>query len=249
MRLRLPLRVCLALTALVLAAPSCQREPAPVPATESEEIVPIFPRDSGPVDPRARRLCQALHELPARARAACGGGAPGITLTDACAGALSLSLRAGALTLEESALARCEREAAAALTGCQFPPQSHPPEPPAACRRLVVGRQERGQRCRSNLECQAGAFCRGLGPTDLGRCAPPLASGSLCRTGVDALAGYLRELPESAHPECQGFCQRNRCFAPLPVGGPCRVDEQCGPASRCAGETCVASAAGSPHGR
>jgi hypothetical protein len=236
-------RLALGLTAAALLLPvGCRR--APVPADEPEEIVPVFPRAGGPIDARAQRLCQVLHELPARARTGCCGGSPGITLTDACTRALSLSLGAGAVTLDEPALKSCEQEAAAALSGCQWV-GPHPPDPPAACRRLIAGRLDRGQRCRSNLECQPGTFCRGLGPTDLGRCAPPQPTGSLCRTGVDPLAGYLRQPLERAHPECEGFCHRNRCFAALASGATCRVDEQCGPAGRCAGRSCVAGAAGS----
>jgi hypothetical protein len=236
------LRSHLALAALCLGTQGCRRPPEAPP--EPEAVVPVFPARGGPLDPRAQRACQALHELPARARAGCCGGSAGTTFTEPCARALSASLRSGAVLLEEAALVACERAASAALAGCQWVGATAP-EPPAACRGLVLGTLERGRSCRSTLECRPGTFCRGVGPTDFGVCLPPQAAGSLCRTGVDVLAGYLRQAVERSHPECRGFCQRNRCFDSLPAGGACRVDEQCGPAGRCGGQSCVAGTVGS----
>jgi hypothetical protein len=230
------LRIRLALVALCLGAQGCRRTPSP--PVEQDEVVPVFALDRDPVDPRAQRLCQALHEIPSRARVACGGS-PETTLTELCASALSISLRSAAVTIEDARPLECERATSAALAGCPSV-GANPFEPPAACRDLAVGKLGYGRRCRSSLECRPGTFCRGVGPTDFGVCAPPQPAGSLCSTGVDALAGYLRQQLEPSRPECQGFCQRNRCFDFLAVGGACQTHAQCGPAGRCAQQTCVA---------
>ena len=56
---------------------------------------------------------------------------------------------------------------------------------------MVVGKLNKGDRCRSSLECAGSLRCQGSGPTDVGTCASARPTGP-CSTAVDALAGVLR---------------------------------------------------------
>ena len=60
--------------------------PPPIPdgggaVAEESDVRPVYPLDDKPPEPLALRLCQALHEPPARRKAECcgGGAAPNIS--------------------------------------------------------------------------------------------------------------------------------------------------------------------------
>ncbi len=226
------------------AAPALGVEGGAVPAAPGEEIKAVFPRAAGPAHPLARALCEALHDVPSRRRAACcGGRGTPITLTAECVRVVSFSLHSGATTLDAARLAICARELAEGLAGCDWVGPTTP-EPPESCRNLLTGTLDRGQRCRSSLECRADLHCRGSGPTDLGTCDLPRAAGTACGLSVDTLATYARQDVDSRHPECAGFCERRRCFDTRALGAACQVDAQCGRGRRCAGRACAEGARG-----
>jgi hypothetical protein len=227
-------RLGVAAMAGLLLAGGCRRA---APRPPEDEIRAVFPHDDGAPLPLAERLCQALHEVPARARQRCCAGAAGTTVTSECVRSLSASLRTGAVTV--GAVDGCERALATALAGCEWVGPTAL-ELPGACQGLITGTRGRGQSCRSGLECRAGLFCKGAGPTDLGACAAPLEPGGLCDTSVDPLVAFTRQTPRQ---QCAGLCERHRCATARGVGEACRVDAQCGD-GRCARDRCVAEPVG-----
>ena len=95
--------------ALILALVSLERRGETQAPTHPQppSSPPVSPRPSGAKpDPRAQRLCDALHALPAKRKSECCG----ITLDSlapACAQELKASLRRGAVTLDAAAIDRC----------------------------------------------------------------------------------------------------------------------------------------------
>jgi hypothetical protein len=211
---------------------------APVESSASDdEVRPVYPVTADPPDPLATRLCEALHALPAKRKAACCGGAPGFHLAGECARTLSFALRSKAVTLGPEDVDRCVDAIERSLQGCDWvTPLSAPP--PAACEGIVRGELAAGARCRSSLECRDGLRCMGAGPTDAGRCVPPPARGA-CGASVDALAASTRQTrSELAHPECAGHCEQRMCAADVPRGGACVSHVECGRGRRCASGKC-----------
>jgi hypothetical protein len=197
----------------------------------------VYPVTKDPPDPLAARLCDALHALPARRKAACGGGPPGFHPASECARTLSFALRAGAVTLAGADVDRCAAAMEAALQGCDWVKPLSPPPPPA-CEGIVKGTRPESAACRSSLECVEGLRCAGAGPTDMGRCAPPRRRGA-CGMAVDTLATHTRQHRiELAHPECEGHCARRACADNVALGGACRSDVECGRGRRCAAGRC-----------
>lgn len=218
----------------------------PPPAREVRSVYPT-PAASAklPPEPLAQRLCQALHALPEARRAACCKGSPGIELTSYCSAALSAAVRSGAVRLVEDEVGACTGAIEASLSACDFVGPFPLPLPPA-CREVLHGTVAAGAPCRSSLECQGTLRCQGGGPTDVGRCGPPLAAGEQCGMAVDALAAYTRmEQSEARHPECAGACSRlHRCMKPLADGARCLRSSECQTGSRCGDGLCVPGAQG-----
>ncbi|MGK4001952.1 hypothetical protein WMF31_04970 [Sorangium sp. So ce1036] len=189
--------------------------PAGLPA--ADEITPVYPALEGAPEPHAARLCEALHALPARRKAACRGVAAGFHATAACTRALSFAVRAGAVTLSPDDVSRCVAAMARSLEGCGWVSPLAAAVPPA-CEGIVRGTLGVGARCRSSLECVDGLRCDGAGPTDAGACRAPRAVGP-CGRSVDALAAVTRQTRfAEAHPECRGHCAGRACADGAPPG-------------------------------
>ncbi|WP_437951654.1 hypothetical protein WME98_13250 [Sorangium sp. So ce296] len=195
------------------SSPSGSSPTPPADTPVGDEISPVYPKAEGAPDPLAARLCEALHALPARRKAACSGGSPGFHAGAECARALSFALRAKAVTVSTDAVDRCVEAMARSLEGCDWGAPLTAPVP-SACEGLVRGALGEGARCRSSLECVDGLRCDGVGPTDAGICRAPRAAGP-CGLSVDALAAVTRQTRYAeAHPECRGRCAGRACAAP-----------------------------------
>lgn len=204
-----------------------------------DEVRPVYPAQVGAPSPLAQRLCAAFQELPARRRAECCGGSPGMLLTGECVRMLGAALSSGAVKLEASSVDACVQALEQAHQGCDWVGPQAPPVP-SACLGILRGTLASGARCRSALECVEGLRCQGVGPTDTGVCGPPGAPGQLCSLSVDALATYTRQdTLEETHPECQGHCSRRVCTEPVPLGGACVHAGQCAPGLHCASSVCT----------
>jgi hypothetical protein len=202
-------------------------------------VKPVYPADAKP-HPLAERLCAALQTMPVSRRAECCSVKPGVMLTNECVRNLSGALASSAVSLEESEVAACEEAMKKDLEGCDWVGGLNR-EPPSACLGVINGNIKQGEPCRSSLECGDGFRCLGSGPTDLGKCGPPLPAGRLCNTAVDTLATYTRQDDlETRHPACQGFCDRNRCYDAVATGGECKVNVHCGKGNRCKDGRCIA---------
>jgi hypothetical protein len=60
---------------------------------------------------------------------------------------------------------------------------------------------------------------------------------------VDPLAIYVRQDDiDTRHPNCAGYCDRNRCYDAVTAGGACTLNLQCGRDHRCKDGRCVAEA-------
>jgi hypothetical protein len=187
-------------------------------------------------DPVARRLCDALHALPARRKAECCG-ASAESLADLCASEVTASLRRGAVTVDGAAVDRCGAETARDLEGCGWvAPQ--PPPLPAACRVLVQGTLAAGASCRSSLECREGLFCRGAGPETPGTCARPAPARTRCEVPADNLASYVRAGDDPRHPACDGLCIKGECLPFAPAGASCASSSGCVPGLHCVVGVC-----------
>jgi len=159
-------------------------------------------------------------------------------VTPMCIDALSAALAIGKITLDDAGIERCKTAMTAATDDCAFAKSFNTPLP-AECDGLIGGTIAAGEPCRSALECAAGLQCFGVGPTDLGRCTPPAPVGTVCGSGVDALATYTRQMStERTRPACEGYCRLNHCLAFHPEGAECQADLQCGPGAKCADKKC-----------
>lgn len=256
----------LALASLAMAA--CKREappaapprpppaPAPAPAPPPEEPVlhdesvrPVYPPLEGEPPALARRLCAALHDLPEERRAACCQVRPALVMTSECLRMVGGAVASGAVRLAEEDVAACEAAQAAQHAGCEHVGPWPLPAAPA-CQGILRGARAAGEPCRSSLECADGLRCRGVGPTEAGRCAPPGAIGEPCGGRVDPLATMARQLDVAeAHPECKDTCGRHRCEPVRALGAACERSGQCGRDARCEDGACVAGASIPPGGR
>jgi hypothetical protein len=198
----------------------------------------VYPVTRDPPHPLAARLCDVLHALPAKRRAACCGGPAGFHPASECARTLSFALRSGAVTLASADVDSCVEAAERSLQGCDWVTSLSPP-PPAACEGILKGTLPEGAACRSSLECSEGLRCVGVGPTDMGRCAPPRHRGA-CGLSVDTLAAHTRQTRfDLAHPECVGHCATRACADDTPLGGACRSHVECGRGRHCAQGRCT----------
>ncbi|XXX75035.1 hypothetical protein WMF30_46015 [Sorangium sp. So ce134] len=224
--------------AAAAASPDAGSSPAPPADTlAGDEIAPVYPKADGAPDPLAARLCDALHALPARRKAACCGGGAGFHAGAECARGLSFALRARAVALSIDEVGRCVEAMERSLAGCDWVSPLAAPVPPA-CEGIVRGALGEGARCRSSLECADGLRCDGAGPTDAGICSAPRAAGP-CGLSVDALAAVTRQTRYAeAHPECRGRCAGRACADGVPLGGRCEVHADCGRGRRCVDARC-----------
>ncbi len=213
---------------------------APADTLAGDEIAPVYPKAEGEPDPLAARLCEALHALPARRKAACCGGGAGFHAGAECARALSFAARAKAVTLSADEVSRCVEAMGRSLEGCDWVSPLAAPVPPA-CEGIVRGALGEGARCRSSLECADGLRCDGAGPTDAGICRAPRAAGP-CGLSVDALAAVTRQTRYAeSHPECRGHCAGRACADDVPPGGRCEAHADCGRGRRCVDARCSAA--------
>lgn len=207
-------------------------------ASKKDEIEPVYPLTHDAPDPRAEKLCAALHELPGKRKAECCGTGVGVAFTSECVRTLSYALAHGAVTVVDAEIEQCRAAMERSLEGCAWT-SPMAPGVPAACDGLVHGTLADKARCRSSLECAEGLRCRGVGPTHVGVCAPPLAPGGLCAIAVDPLATYTRQVGfETRHPECTGYCGRRRCAELVAVGGACEASAECAGKNQCVRGKC-----------
>jgi hypothetical protein len=205
---------------------------------EDTEIQPVYPPDAGPLDPLARRFCDAAVLLPAARRAECCHEPRGFASAASCAHALSYALTKKALSVAETALARCTAAAERALAGCAWVGPSGPILP-EECRGIFAGKLGSGAPCRSSLECQANLFCHGLTVARAGICGSPKPKGAVCGGGIDTLVSYTRQTDyESAHAECSGYCLRGTCQEFVKAGERCEASAQCEGKAHCIGSVC-----------
>ncbi len=243
----------------LLAVTACPKTPAVVDAGTVEApnnddtrggdgIVPIL-EDKGPPDPRAARLCRAVHGLVAERKAACcdapsDGGPAGATIASnveaACASAVSAALKGKSTTIDEAKLTACEQAQQAELKDCGWV-RALPPPSADACTSLLAGTLGEGARCRSSAECTKGMRCHGASLLDPGRCGPPRPARAPCGAAVDALAVAVgQQSIERDHPECVGLCVLGRCTETAKTGAPCRAARECGEGNRCEDGVCKA---------
>jgi hypothetical protein len=208
---------------------------APPEATRPRSATSVPSKGLSP-DPLARRLCDALHALPAeRKNQCCGTGSS--HLANVCSEELSVSLRTGAVGLDAAAIDRCAAETSRQLEGCDWVTPLAP-SLPEACQGLVRGRLKPGARCRSSLECGDGLYCRGVSPTAEGVCAAPAAPRTRCEVPADNLAAFARARDDARHPSCDGLCLKGQCLPFAAAGGTCTSGAQCLPGLHCIGGRC-----------
>ena len=250
--------VLLAMVVLLFAT-ACPKTPAVVDAGTTiadsavknddtrigEGIVPVL-EDKGPPDPRAARLCHAVHGLVSERKAACceaphDGGVVGANNVEvACTSAVSAALKGKSTTIDEAKLAACEQAQQAELKDCGWV-RALPPPTASACTSLLAGTFGQGARCRSSAECTSGTRCHGASLLDPGRCGPPRPARAPCGAADDALAVAVgQQAIERDHPECAGLCVLGRCSEIAKVGAPCRSARECGEDNRCEAGQCKA---------
>ncbi|HYV45920.1 MAG TPA: hypothetical protein VFA20_13720 [Myxococcaceae bacterium] len=228
-----------AVTVAVAPGCKCSRSGTQDAAEDRDRVRPNYDL-TGPEDPLAAKLCDALYKMPEARRAQCcpGGPTTAINLATKCTPMLSAALRLGGVKLAPEAADKCIAALGAAYQGCAWV-GPNPVPLPAACLGVLTGTLAEGAQCRSSLECQGTLLCAGVGPTDLGKCTPARPPGGHCATAVDALASYTRQDAPALHPECDGFCLRHVCRSPMGPGGQCVLDSQCKSGQHCAKEACI----------
>jgi hypothetical protein len=207
----------------------------------ADDIKSVYPAAFGEPDPRAVRLCDALHGLPERRKAECCGSksAPG-GLTTECVRVVTIALRDKAVTVADAALDRCTADAEQLVRGCDWVTPLAP-RAPDSCQAILTGLYSAGAQCRSSLDCEDGLFCRGATPTTTGVCSAPAPAGAACGAPADTLATYVKDTDYvERHRECEGFCRSGRCADFVGAGGSCSSNVQCGPGAQCLDRTCAA---------
>jgi hypothetical protein len=207
-----------------------------------DDIRPVYPVDAGAPDPLAQRYCDAVLALPERRRGECCGAPSGVAaaIASQCVRTLTFALGQHALTLAPADVDRCVEAVTKATSGCDWVTPSSTAVP-SECDGILKGARAEKAQCRSSLECAEGMRCLGLSTIDTGTCGPPKATNSQCNLAVDTLAAFTRQDHlERTHPECEGFCARNRCEAAVTPGGPCNSDVACGH-GRCASGKCASA--------
>ena len=208
-------------------------------AGRKSSVTPVYFASGLKPNSLAKRLCHAMHTLPAQQKAkCCQTKGLGFVATKECVRNLSIALKIGAISLEEKVANRCIQALKTAYRGCGWV-GLWGPTTPKECLSMFVGKLKMNAPCRSSLECKKGLHCYGLGTTRAGRCYPPLPKGSQCGTGVDTLATYTRQdTLKKNHPLCKGYCTLYRCQSFLPKGSKCKADIQCQPGNYCKNKIC-----------
>lgn len=207
-------------------------------ASLARESLATGVRENQPL-PLAKKLCEALHLLPAQRKAQCCGTPPQRFLLDECVQAVTRSLDSRSVDLDPRAVQACVTSVEETLTGCDWVTPGQPLTP-AACQAVFRGKVLAGSACRSSLECEGDLHCNGTTPTRAGVCATPAGVGAGCGTHVDALAAYtLTRGLERSHPFCADFCSllSHKCEASPPEGARCMASVNCA-----RGQTCVRGA-------
>jgi len=189
--------------------------------------------------PLAKKYCDAVYKLRAKKKAKCckeSYSTP--TFLGICSNSLTLSVKEGAIGFKKEKVEACIQGIKALHQGCDWV-DSLPQPLPEICLGIVEGHLIKGQRCRSHLECRKGLHCAGVGPLRRGRCMPPKEEGYMCGTGVDPLAAYIGQVVlNKDHPECQGFCRKNRCLSRKRIKNGCSADIHCVSGEHCANGKC-----------
>jgi hypothetical protein len=187
----------------------------------------------------ARRLCDALHALPAQRRQACCGGVA-TSLAAVCTSEMAAAIRRGALSIDASNIDRCASESEKQLTGCSWVTPLLP-SPPAACTGLVTGKLGAGAACQSSLECENGLYCRGVSAGRSGVCRPPAPPHAVCEFPADNIASYARAVDDPRHASCEGRCEKGQCLPFASAGSACVSSALCQPGLHCVGGKCAAT--------
>lgn len=220
-------------TASAAASASAAEAPA------ADRIQPVYPIDNQPPLPLAERYCNTVRGIPEKRRDACCPSIGVPSPTGECIRTLSSALRSGAVTLDAADLDACAAAVTRETAGCDWVTSVGSPTV-AACLGILKGTLKEGARCRSNLECEEGMRCRGLGATRPGKCGPPLPARSICNIATDSLAVFAgQDDYERHHPECAGHCARKHCFDAVAVGAACAASHECGPKARCVAGKCA----------
>jgi hypothetical protein len=257
-------RKLVALGVVALAAASCKSKdaasgadaatPAPDAAaaqadeSDDDEVRPVYPIDNLPPLSLALRYCDAAREVARKRREECCPTLRAYAPTDQCVRTLSSALRSGAVTVDESAIDACAAAVARATAGCDWVTSTGTPTDPA-CLGILKGTLKDGAACRSNLECEEGMRCIGLGATKPGRCWAPLAARSVFNLATDSLAVFTgQDDYDRHHPECAGYCRLRQCVNAVPIGGHCAASLECGVKAWCIAGLCKPTlpAAGEP---
>jgi hypothetical protein len=206
---------------------------------DDEEVKPVYTIDpNAPPDPVAQKLCTGLMEVLPKRKAECCKTAPGLLLTSECVGLLGAAIRAKAIVVDEGKVTACVAALDKTFAGCDWV-GPFPPPVPEECVGIFAGKIAKGQRCRSNLECEGTLRCHGVGPTTPGKCGPPRKVGESCG-GTDVLASYTRQDKlERLHPPCEARCVRGSCVEPAADGAKCMITADCAAGSQCIDKKCV----------
>jgi hypothetical protein len=212
-----------------LSASASAPKPPPMPATYQ----------GGATEPLAKRYCEEVVLYPATRRAACCSGVPAAPVTG-CIRNLSDALRSKTLTVDEGALAECAAEVKKRHEGCAWMGPVAP-EVPEACSRALVAAVERGEPCRSSLECKGDMHCRAAGALEAGRCSGPQPAGAPCANPVEGLAAFIGLAPYVARTkrECVGGCAMHACEDKKAAGAACSSDGECAAGHACLKGACA----------
>ncbi len=247
-----------ALLTLAVGASACSSSPSSSPAAsasasatpaetassapassgdKNDEVRPNYPRTKDPPDPLAASFCAAVQELPAKRKAECCKGTADLEYAAECTRVLSYAIREKAVTLAQPEIDACRAAVDAATQGCDWGDLRL--ATPDACLSILHGTIKEGARCRSSFECVDGLACKGVGPTDLGVCAPPVKPGSGCGLATDPLGAWTGQTTaRTKHTSCDGACIRGRCVEAQPVGGACKSSLECGTGKLCVDGKC-----------
>jgi hypothetical protein len=159
-------------------------------------------------------------------------------MTSECIRTLSAALRSNAVTIAATDLDACAAAVKTETADCDWVGSTGSPTV-RACLGIIKGTLKLGAVCRSNLECEEGTRCRGLGTTRAGRCAPPLPADNGCGTPIDSLASFTgQEDFERHHAPCAGYCAGRKCADAIAIGQPCTQSAQCGRTAQCVAGKC-----------
>jgi hypothetical protein len=226
-------------SATASAAPAAASS-GPQPEEEGGDAVrPVYPIDGKPPLPLAEKFCNAARDTPRKRRDACCPDFGSFAPTAECIRTLSAALRSGGVTLADADVEACAAAVTKETEGCDWVTSVGGPTT-TACLGIIKGTRQEGALCRSNLECQEGMRCLGLGATRPGKCYPPQPKGGVCNVATDSLSVFTgQDDVERHHPECAGYCAGRWCQEAPALGGACKNTRMCGPKAYCVTGKCV----------